>query len=175
MKNTKKITLCGVMAALAVVIMLTAYFPYLTYAIPAVAGIFVMIPAIECGKKWGYMTYLVAAAISLVACEMEAKLLFTVFLGFYPILKMTIDKIKSRPINLLIKLAAFNLSLGVFYLLVMFVVDLDPADYSLGFKYSEIVLALAANIVFVIYDSGLTQLVTAYYMRYHEMVRKMLK
>jgi hypothetical protein len=106
---------------------------------------------------------------------MEAKLLFTVFLGFYPILKMTIDKIKSRPINLLIKLAAFNLSLGVFYLLVMFVVDLNPADYSLGFKYSEIVLALAANIVFVIYDSGLTQLVTAYYMRYHETVRKMLK
>ena len=81
------------MAALAVVIMLTAYFPYLTYAIPAVAGIFVMIPAIECGKKWGYMTYLVAAAISLVACEMEAKLLFVGDGELYPQIRSKIQEL----------------------------------------------------------------------------------
>ena len=39
MKNTSKITFSAIMSALAVVIMLISYFPYLTYAIPAIAGL----------------------------------------------------------------------------------------------------------------------------------------
>ncbi len=175
MKNTKKVTFAGIMSALAVVIMLTAYFPYLTYAIPAVAGVFIMIPAIECGKKWGYLTFLVAAAISLVTAEMEAKLLFTLFLGYYPILKMTLDKIKSKPLNYLVKLVIFNIAVLIFYIFVLFVVDLNPADYGLGFKYSELILLALANIVFIVYDLGLNQLLVNYYMRLHETVRKILK
>ena len=33
MKQSKKVALCGVMTALSVVIMLAAYFPYLTFAL----------------------------------------------------------------------------------------------------------------------------------------------
>ena len=83
MSNTKKITFCGIMAAISVVIMLTSYFPYLTYAIPAIASIFVLIPTLEIGLKWGTLTYFVSAVIVLLVGEMEAKLLFTVFLGYY--------------------------------------------------------------------------------------------
>ena len=39
------------MAALATAFMLLSYFPYLTYAIPAVAGLFVMVTVIETNYK----------------------------------------------------------------------------------------------------------------------------
>ena len=32
--------------------MLLSYFPYLTYAVPAVAGLLIMITVIEAGYKW---------------------------------------------------------------------------------------------------------------------------
>ena len=52
MKNSKKITFSAIMAALATVIMLVSYFPYLTYAVPAIAGLCIMVVVIEINKKW---------------------------------------------------------------------------------------------------------------------------
>ena len=93
MKSTKKITLCGLVAALSVVIMLTSYFPYLTYAIPALAGLFMMIPLIECGLKWSISTYVASSFIIFITGETESKILYVMFLGYYPILKSIIEKI----------------------------------------------------------------------------------
>ena len=56
MKNTNKITLCALLSALAVVLMLTAYFPYLTYAVPAFAGLCIMAVLIEIGPKWAFLS-----------------------------------------------------------------------------------------------------------------------
>ena len=38
-RNTGKIALCGVLSALSVAIMLFSYFPSMTYAVPAIAGL----------------------------------------------------------------------------------------------------------------------------------------
>ena len=66
MKKINKLTLCSMLAALAVVVMLIAYFPYLTYGIPMAAGVFIMIAVIEAGKGWGMLTYAVSAALCLL-------------------------------------------------------------------------------------------------------------
>ena len=108
MSNTKKITFCAIMAAIAVVIMLTSYFPYLTYAIPAIASVFILIPTLELGLKWGTITYFVSAIIILLVGEMEAKLLFVIFLGYYPIVKETVERYLSTPLQYIIKFAVFN-------------------------------------------------------------------
>ena len=86
MKQTGKITLCAMLAALAAATMLAAYFPYLTYGVPAIASIFVMIALIEAGKGYAALTYAASAVITILLAEPEAKLLFAWFLGFYPIL-----------------------------------------------------------------------------------------
>ena len=99
MKNTKKITLCGMVASLSIVIMLTSYFPYLTYAIPALAGIFMMVPLIECGVSWSFGTYIASSAIIFITGETEAKLLYVLFLGYYPILKSLIERIKKQAVH----------------------------------------------------------------------------
>ena len=95
MKNTKKITLCSMTAALSVVVMLTSYFPYLTYAIPAVAGLFMMVTLIECGVSWGFAGYLSSAVIIFIVGEPEATVLYIMLFGYYPVLKSIIEKIRQ--------------------------------------------------------------------------------
>ena len=82
MKNTGKITLCAIMSALAVVIMLVSYFPYLTYAIPAVAGLCVMVVLIETDYKWAFFCYVTSAVLVFLFAELESKFMYVFFFGF---------------------------------------------------------------------------------------------
>lgn len=175
MSNTKKITFCGIMAAISVVIMLTSYFPYLTYAIPAIASIFVLIPTLEIGLKWGTLTYFVSAIIVLLVGEMEAKLLFTVFLGYYPIVKEAVERHLSKPLQYIIKFVTFNVALVAFYYLSIKFVGIPTDEFNIGFKYGIYVLVILANITFFVYDLALKRLINLYFLRFHTIFNKLLK
>ena len=103
MKKTSKITFSAIMSAFAVVIMLISYFPYLTYAVPAVAGLAIMIVVIEINCKWAILSYISAAVLSFLFAESESKLLFIGFFGFYSIVKCIIEKINKPVIEWVIK------------------------------------------------------------------------
>ena len=99
LKRTGKVALCGVIAALATVVMLLSYFPYLTYAVPAVAGLLFVILAIEAGKKWAFASYLAACVLVFLMAEQEAKLMFIAFFGYYPILKGLIESLRKKALE----------------------------------------------------------------------------
>ena len=105
MKNTSKIALCAMMSALATVVMLMAYFPYLTYALPAIAGLFIMVIVIEVDYKWAFLTYLSASFLTFLFAEPESKLMFICLFGFYPILKSVIEKLNKALIEWVLKLS----------------------------------------------------------------------
>lgn len=163
------------MAALAVVIMLTAYFPYMTYAIPAIAAIAILIPRIECGAKSGIITFLAAAVLSLLFGEMESKLLFVTFLGWYPLAKWEIDRIPKRILRILIKAVIFNLAVFIYYYLCIGLLQVDGAEFELGFRYGKWAFLALANLTFAIYDIGLSRLIMLYFLRFHDRIRSMLK
>ena len=108
MKQSKKVALCGVMTALSVVIMLAAYFPYLTFALPALAGAVFCVVMIEIGTKWAFGGFVTAAILSVLFCEKESSMMFTCFFGFYPILKSYYEKIRSRAVEYIVKFATFT-------------------------------------------------------------------
>ena len=56
--------------------MLLSYFPYLTYAVPAVAGLFIMVAVIEAGYKWALGAY--AAASVLYSCLLSRRASFCI-------------------------------------------------------------------------------------------------
>ena len=72
MKKSAKITICAISAALAATFMLTSYFPYLTLAIPGIAGLFMLMPLVEVGKGYAFLSYIVSAGIVLISAEPEA-------------------------------------------------------------------------------------------------------
>lgn len=175
MKNTKKITLCGMVAAIAVVIMLTSYFPYLTYAIPALAGLFIMVPLIECGVSWAFGTYISSAVIIFITGELEAKVLYVMFLGYYPILKSLIERIRKQVVEWILKLLCFNAAAIAFYYVSVMLFNISFDDFGSWGKYGALIFLALCNIVFVIYDIGISRMASYYMFSLHDKVKKIIK
>lgn len=175
MKNTKKITLCGMVASLSIAIMLTSYFPYLTYAIPALAGLFMMVPLIECGAVWAFGTYIASSAIIFITGETEAKLLYVLFLGYYPILKSLIERLRKQVIEWVLKFICFNIAATAFYYVssMLFAVSFD--DFGDFGKYGALIFLALCNVVFVIYDIGISRIASRYMYALHDKVKRILK
>ena len=175
MKSTKKITLCGLVAALSVVIMLTSYFPYLTYAVPAMAGLFMIIPLIECGVSWGFATYITSAVIVFITGEMESKILYVMFLGYYPVLKSIIERINKQLLEWILKLLCFNVAAIAFYYVstVLFAISFD--DFGQWGKYGALLFLALCNAVFVLYDIGISRVAGYYMFSLHDKVRKIIR
>ena len=72
--STFRVAFCGIIAALALVLMLlTSLVPIGTYAFPCFAGIFIAAVVIEYGWKWGLGVYAVVSVLSLfLAGDKEA-------------------------------------------------------------------------------------------------------
>ncbi len=175
MKNTKKITLCGIISALAVVVMMAGYFPYLTYAIPAVAGMLMIVPLIECGAVWAFGSYAAAAIIVMLLGETETKILFVLILGYYPILKSVIERLKSRVVERILKLLIFNVAAVSSYFITSIVFGISFDDFATLGKYGAYIFLAVCNVVFVIYDIGISRVGAYYGFTLHDKIKKIIK
>ena len=93
-----KVSLGGIVTAVCLFSMFcTGFLPMLDYTIPTFAGFLMVIMIVETSTKWAVTTY---AAVSflclLITPNYQASLLFILFMGYYPILKFYLDRIKSR-------------------------------------------------------------------------------
>lgn len=171
MNRTKRITLCAISAALAAAFMLTSYFPYLTYAIPAVAGLFIMIPILEIGCKWAFGAYLVSLVPVLLLAEPEAKLLYALIFGYYPILKAVTEKMLF-PARWTIRLAAANGAIALAYLVFAPLMGIPTDEFWEYGKIGIIALWIAANAVFVLYDVAIARMSVVYSVRIRPKIKK---
>ena len=162
-KRSKRMALCGMMVALAVVIMLLGgAIPLATFCCPVLASLALIPLLLEYGRKWTLMAYAAVAALGLMLSpDKEAALLFA-FLGYYPALKPALDNIKSRALRIIAKLSVFNLAAGAMLLSIAFVLRMDAiiAEYTAMGIAGGIVFAILANITMLLYDRMLV--VTAF-------------
>ena len=176
-RASTKVALGGIIAALMAAAMLASYFPYLTYAVPAVAGLFIIVPMVELSAAYAFLSYISASAVVLITAESEAKLLFVLFFGYYPIIKALLERLNKRWLEYLLKFLVFNIAV---------VADVAASVFILGIPVSEFVsspigvatapvLLLMGNIVFAIYDMGATRIISSYVMMLHPKIKKMLK
>lgn len=175
MKKTGKITLCAMMAALASVFMLTSYFLYLTYAIPAIAGLFIMVTVIEIDAKWATLAYVASAVIVALIAEPEAKMLYVLFFGYYPIVKAVFESLKNRVLEYVLKFTVFNVAVLFAYGVIASLIGVDISDMGDFGKYSAVVLLGLANVVFIVYDMAVTKMAQFYMIRLHSSVSKIFK
>lgn len=173
-KNTSKIAFCGVMAALSVVIMfLTGLVPIATIAVPAIAGCLLIPVVTECGIKSGWAVFAVVGLLSFfLATDREAFLIYILFFGYYPVLFANLDRIKNKGLKIAAKYAIFNFACVAEVLLAAWLFNI-PFEFVDGLGVlTPVVLLVAANVVFYLYDRALPGLILMYYHKFHNMVQK---
>ena len=176
MKQSAKIALSGILSSVAVVIMVLAWFPYVTYAIPAVAGGVLALIAIEVDRKWAFGAYIgTSIIIMLINCEKEAVCLFVGFFGYYTILKGFIEQHFRGFLEYLIKYLVLNAAIVVSYLSIIFVFGINPEDLGIESIGFAAVLLVLGNVVFAVYDIGLNRVIGYYIYALHPKIKRLFK
>ena len=164
--DTKKIALCGVFGALALLILLTGnVFSLAVYVCPALAGMLILPVADEVGARAGLLFYAGLSLLSLfILPDREPAILFIAFLGYYPLLKFVLERIRLRPLRLLCKLVLFNSTvLGAYWLMLHLfgfeTLAQDMAELTGPLLWGTLILA---NVTFLLYDLAVGRLHAVY-------------
>lgn len=152
MKKTRYITISGMVSALSVVIMLlTNIMPSMMYVIPIITGAIVFAINEIIGKKWALGVFFVTSLISFILlADKEAALNYTLFFGYYPLLKPLYEKL-PKVLSWGVKVLTFNVALVAIGLIVTFIFKLPFLDEDFG-KLTIPLFAVLFNVVFVMYD-----------------------
>ena len=155
--NAKQIAMGGVFAALAIVIMcLGGLIPIATFVCPMICMLILHLIRKLCGNRIAWTWYGVVALLSvLLGPDKEAAAVF-VFLGYYPIIKPKIDRIKP---GWLWKGIYFNAVILLLYQLLIYLFGMDQiaAEYRELGKVLTVVVLLIGNLCFFLLDRVLTQ------------------
>ena len=133
MRESSKASLCGIISALSVVIMLSTYIsPLLVYTAPPFAGLLLLIIVNELGYKWSFAAYSTVSLLSVfLIADKEAAVFFSFFFGYYPMLVVLINStVKFKTLGLFIKFLLFNASC---------VASLLISSYFFGINYTDII------------------------------------
>ena len=176
-RQTSRIALSGVIAALSVVVLfLTGFIPAATVALPAVAGCLLIAVVAETNVRWGLVVYAVVAVLSLLLVpDREAALLYIVFFGYYPSLYGALSRVHNRVLSWLLKFSVFNAAILIESVLAVFLLHI-PVEEMLPFGWISIpILWILFNLVFVFYDLSMNGLIVMYIRRIHPAVSKYLR
>lgn len=164
-QTSAKMAFCGLMVALSSALMLASGFvPVLTYCSPMVAGVLLLPILLEYGKKTAWTAY---AAISLITLflgmDKEASFFF-LFLGYYPILKWDIDRLKSKAMRVGLKLLIFNVSIAAMYVILGLFLRMDALveEFTQMGTVLLILFCLLLNVCMFLYDRLLSPIVWIY-------------
>ena len=173
MQKSTAVALCGVIAALCIVLMLlSGLIQIASVAIPALCGILLIVIVLELSGKWALCVYFAVSVVSLLlVADKEAAVLFAAFFGYYPILKAKLDPIRPKALSFIIKLLVFNAAMILEYFAATRLLGVAAEEYELfGVSIPLLLLALA-NIVFIVYDYALFGLVVLYCSRIRPKLR----
>ncbi|MGI6728008.1 MAG: hypothetical protein ACOX4P_05555 [Anaerovoracaceae bacterium] len=163
--KTKTIALGGVLLALSLVtIFLASFIPGFELTLYALSTFCVVIFIIETKAKGGWLFYGASCLLSLVLIPNKLALLpYIIFFGLYGLIKYYIERIRKQPVEIILKLLFFNGSwgIGLYFFKNLLISNIGLPDYPV------IVLIIAAQILFLLYDYILTQLIGFYRNRFY--------
>ena len=168
-KRIKKITLLAFLTALSLAFMFfAAVMPTGQLGFLAAASLCGIVAVFEYGFSGGALVYAASAILGfLLIPEKGQALIYTLFFGYYPIIKSAAEKQRSRIIEWSIKLLILNVSLCV----MLFVFILTVFDIS-RLSHSYILLFVIFNLIFIVFDIGVSKLISFYALRIRNRVRR---
>lgn len=173
-KKSKKIAFCALFCALGVVLMyIGAILEVLDISMACIASMICIITLTEIGGIYPWLVYAVTGAISLIILPQKfGALIYVCLAGYYPMLKLFLERIKSRLVSWLLKLIFFNIAMGIMMSLAFFVFMTPGLT-----KWYIISFFALGNITFVAYDIALSMLMRLYFIKFRRLFRidKLLK
>lgn len=172
-ERTRTLSLCSLLAALGVVILLLgSIFDVLDLSAAILASALTVIAVIEAGGFWPWLTYIVIFAVSILVLPNKAPSVIFLLSGYYPMIKEKLEKLNSA-VAWIVKLVVFNVSMTV--LLLIFKQFIPSVDLSLIEGMDEtmtyIVIYAVGNLIFVLYDILLTRLISLYVYKLRDMLK----
>lgn len=177
MKQSSKCAIGGIVAAVSLVLMISvAIIPFLTYALPAVAGLFIVFVVIEIDKKWAFGVYCTVAILGmLLVPDKEVAVMYLAFFGYYPILKAVIESKLPTAIGWILKVLTFVATMAVsYYLMIKLMgVTIDETE-EFGMMAYPILLGMG-TVAFVMYDIALTGMLSVYLSKWQKHFKRYFK
>ena len=164
-KESSKIAFCGLMVALSAALMLTGgLIPIATYCAPMAAGLLLLPIMLEYGKKTAWTAYAAVSLITLLLGADKEAAFFYIFLGYYPLLKWEIERMKNKRLRLPCKLLVFNLSIVVMYCILGFLLNMQAIvqEFTQMGAVLLFVFLLMLNACLLLYDKLLFPMVYLY-------------
>lgn len=182
MRQSSKIALGGIIAALSVVLMMLTIIPSMTFVLPAIAGVLLMIMVIEVNKAWAFMVFVAVSLISVfVVPDRMAAVMYILFFGYYPVLKALMESKLPRALEVILKFVVFNAAIVAAYYLLTFVMGIPVLELDFwierGLPMAAVIaiILVFANLVFFVYDLALSRLVEMYLNHWRKYFKRIFK
>lgn len=162
--NSTRIAIGGVFSALCLLVMfLSSLIPFSSFSLPMLAGAMLTVVMFENGSKTAFLVYISVSLLSVfIVPDIDTKLLFILFFGYYSILKPLLEALPGRLKQAAAKLLIFNAAMLLGYRLSLAITGLDASGNELLKKYTPLLLLLGINFTFVCYDILLTRYMRLY-------------
>lgn len=150
--KSREIALCGMLNALAVVLMnLGSLVPLATFCTPLLAML-VLLPVLEeYGARMGWAAWVSVSILSLLLVTDRETALVYVFFGWYPMVRPKVAAIKSKVLRFGVKLLICNGLIFTLYGLVLRLMGLT-ADLLEATRLMNALLLILGNLVFFLMD-----------------------
>jgi len=155
--DSRQIALGGILAAGSLALLwLTCLAPSGRLGLTAVAGLVPMVGVLASGRTVGYLCWAAAGLLGLFLLpDKGVALLYLVFLGLYPVVKSRIESLRRLPVEWCLKLLCFDFALSLVWFAFRGLVLPAFPTWLAG---KGLLIYLVGNLVFVMYDIGLSQL-----------------
>ncbi|MBE7039056.1 MAG: hypothetical protein E7404_09175 [Ruminococcaceae bacterium] len=160
----KKLAISSVLMGLCIVCLFIGSIWPVKIAMCLMASFIVSIVVVECGHKYAWLVYIGVTIISFLLIPKKIIVYgFIAFLGFYPIIKLYIERLNKLWVEWIAKFIFFNiiLILAYFALNYFLLPSLDIALVGFVFKYIASIIAVS-EIVFLIYDLAVSYFISYY-------------
>ncbi|MCD8211449.1 MAG: hypothetical protein LUC17_00265 [Oscillospiraceae bacterium] len=169
-KTSSQVALGGVMAALALVLIyLASVIPTAQIGVAAVAGLCPLVVVVGASFPAGFLSYAASGILALLLVPSKScAVMYAILLGLYPVLKGLIERLHNIVLELLIKLVYFNIVMTLMWFVFgAMVLPMLPELLNVAVWFY-----IVGNIVFLIYDYGVSKLITAFGPRIVKMIRR---
>ncbi|MBQ3063612.1 MAG: hypothetical protein IJC99_02255 [Clostridia bacterium] len=165
-KETGRLTAAAVLVALSVVLLAVgSLVEVLDLSMAAIASLAVVFAVIELRGKYPYLVFVATAALAILLLPNKTPaLVYALFAGYYPLLKVVFEKHFSRPVAWAFKLLSFFVSAVLIAFIAIKLFTVAPLQV-LPYPWLYGLAGLLLVAVFVIYDIALTRLITFYLWR----------